>query len=156
MAFQQFPTWPRTAADSEDPYRYQVGFGNHHSTEAIPGALPPHGTNLPQKSRYGLYAELLNGTSFMSTKSTAANVYVGPRQPLPFRALTFLFTDGCTVESQQQPVTRHHRWKRFSMFVVEASQRFSYQADQVDSWSHAFYPRTRMSPSRRFHIRGVL
>ncbi|KAK4683009.1 hypothetical protein QC764_121290 [Podospora pseudoanserina] len=85
MAFQQFPTWPETAADSEDPYRYQVGFGNHHSTEAIPGALPPHGTNLPQKSRYGLYAELLNGTSFMSTKSTAANVWMYRGKPAAAR-----------------------------------------------------------------------
>ena len=57
-----------------DPYRYQLGFGNHHATEAIPGALPSGGTNLPAKVRFGLYAEHLNGTSFISSRETVSNV----------------------------------------------------------------------------------
>lgn len=59
-----------------DPYRYQHGFGNHHATEAFVGALPRNGTNLPQKHPYGLYAEHLNGTSFISSRETVSNVYV--------------------------------------------------------------------------------
>jgi homogentisate 1,2-dioxygenase len=59
-----------------DPYRYQLGFGNHHCSEAVPGALPVDGTNLPQKPRYGLYAEHLNGTSFISSRASVSNVYV--------------------------------------------------------------------------------
>ena len=59
---------------ADDPYRYQFGFGNHHVTEAIPGALPLNGTNLPQKGRYGLYAEHLNGTSFISSRESVSNV----------------------------------------------------------------------------------
>ncbi|MFJ4156278.1 homogentisate 1,2-dioxygenase [Pseudomonas sp. NPDC089752] len=43
--------------------RYQSGFGNEFSSEALPGALP-EGQNSPQKSPYGLYAELFSGTAF--------------------------------------------------------------------------------------------
>lgn len=57
-----------------DPYEYQCGFGNYHVTEAIPGALPPNGSNLPQRGRYGLYAEHLNGTPFISPRHSASNV----------------------------------------------------------------------------------
>jgi homogentisate 1,2-dioxygenase len=42
---------------------YQTGFGNHCSTEALPGALPI-GRNSPQVCPYGLYAEQLSGTAF--------------------------------------------------------------------------------------------
>ncbi|KAK3695631.1 Homogentisate 1,2-dioxygenase [Podospora appendiculata] len=65
----------------DDPYRYQYGFGNHHSTEAIPGALPPNGTSLPQKGRYGLYAEHLNGTSFISSRDSVSNVWMYRERP---------------------------------------------------------------------------
>lgn len=46
---------------------YQTGFGNHHATEALPGALPA-GRNSPQKAPYGLYAELLSGTAFTAPR----------------------------------------------------------------------------------------
>ncbi|MET3999371.1 homogentisate 1,2-dioxygenase [Marinobacterium sp. MBR-109] len=42
---------------------YLSGFGNHFSSEALPGALP-QGQNSPQKAPYGLYAEQLSGTAF--------------------------------------------------------------------------------------------
>lgn len=42
---------------------YMSGFGNHHSTEALPGALP-QGRNSPQRCPYDLYAEQLSGTAF--------------------------------------------------------------------------------------------
>jgi homogentisate 1,2-dioxygenase len=48
-----FTTSPRP----EDPYRYQVGFGNLHATEAIPGTLPAAGRNVPQKCAFDLYSE---------------------------------------------------------------------------------------------------
>lgn len=57
-----------------DPYKYQCGFGNHHSTKAIPGALPPHGSNLPQKCPYGLVAEHISGTSFIASRETVSNL----------------------------------------------------------------------------------
>jgi len=42
---------------------YLQGFGNHHQSEAIPGALPSN-QNSPQHCNLGLYAEQLSGTAF--------------------------------------------------------------------------------------------
>ncbi|MEP7005552.1 MAG: homogentisate 1,2-dioxygenase [Sphingomonas bacterium] len=46
---------------------YMTGFGNHFSTEAIPGALPI-GRNSPQRPPFGLYAEQLSGTAFTAPR----------------------------------------------------------------------------------------
>jgi homogentisate 1,2-dioxygenase len=46
---------------------YFPGFGNHVSTEAVPGALPV-GRNSPQKPPFGLYAEQLSGTAFTAPR----------------------------------------------------------------------------------------
>lgn len=43
------------------------GFGNHHSTEAIAGALPV-GCNSPQRVPFGLYAEQLSETAFTAPR----------------------------------------------------------------------------------------
>jgi homogentisate 1,2-dioxygenase len=43
--------------------RYLCGFGNHHESEALEGALPV-GQNSPQVCPYKLYAEQLSGTAF--------------------------------------------------------------------------------------------
>jgi len=45
-----------------------TGFGNQFSTEAVPGALPV-GRNSPQKTPYGLYAELISGSPFTAPRS---------------------------------------------------------------------------------------
>ncbi|KAH9902944.1 homogentisate 1,2-dioxygenase [Cubamyces lactineus] len=50
-----------------DPYKYQVGFGNRFASEAIPGTLP-HAQNTPQKVKYDLYTEGINGTPFMAPR----------------------------------------------------------------------------------------
>ncbi|MGW0776160.1 homogentisate 1,2-dioxygenase [Streptomyces sp. NPDC002835] len=42
---------------------FSPGFGNEHSSEAEPGALP-HGRNSPQRAPLGLYAEQLSGSAF--------------------------------------------------------------------------------------------
>ncbi|MGG2465142.1 homogentisate 1,2-dioxygenase [Streptomyces sp. RGM 3693] len=42
---------------------YSSGFGNEHSSEAVPGALPL-GRNSPQRAPLGLYAEQLSGSAF--------------------------------------------------------------------------------------------
>ncbi len=44
------------------------GFGNHHATEAVPGALPV-GRNSPQQVPYGLYAEQLSATAFTAPRA---------------------------------------------------------------------------------------
>ncbi|HEX3062859.1 MAG TPA: homogentisate 1,2-dioxygenase [Usitatibacter sp.] len=43
--------------------KYLSGFGAHHETEALEGALPI-GQNSPQQVPFGLYAEQLSGSSF--------------------------------------------------------------------------------------------
>jgi homogentisate 1,2-dioxygenase len=47
--------------------KYQSGFGNHFSSEAIAGALPLD-QNSPLLCPYGLYAEQISGTSFTSPR----------------------------------------------------------------------------------------
>lgn len=46
---------------------YHPGFGNHVSTEAVPGALPI-GRNSPQHVPFGLYTEQLSGTAFTAPR----------------------------------------------------------------------------------------
>ncbi|PJE94878.1 homogentisate 1,2-dioxygenase [Streptomyces carminius] len=47
---------------------YSPGFGNEHSGEAVPGALPV-GRNSPQRAPLGLYAEQLSGTAFTEPRA---------------------------------------------------------------------------------------
>jgi homogentisate 1,2-dioxygenase len=53
----------------EHTERYTPGFGNQHSSEAVPGALPI-GRNSPQRAPLGLYAEQLSGTAFTEPRAT--------------------------------------------------------------------------------------
>lgn len=48
-------------------FKYQIGFDNEFSTEAVPGALPI-GRNSPQKAPLGLYTEQFSGTSFTAPR----------------------------------------------------------------------------------------
>ncbi|KAL0944392.1 homogentisate 1,2-dioxygenase [Colletotrichum truncatum] len=65
-----FSTEPTT----DDPYAYQVGFGNRFSSEAIPGTLP-RSCNVPQKVKYNLYSEQLNGSTFVSSRINLQNAW---------------------------------------------------------------------------------
>ncbi|MFJ1868608.1 homogentisate 1,2-dioxygenase [Streptomyces sp. NPDC088097] len=51
------------ARKTAEALEYLTGFGNEHSSEAVPGALP-HGRNSPQRAPLGLYAEQLSGSAF--------------------------------------------------------------------------------------------
>ncbi|BBF68932.1 homogentisate 1,2-dioxygenase [Sphingomonas bisphenolicum] len=46
---------------------FLTGFGNHHATEAIAGALPV-GRNSPQRVPFGLYAEQFSATAFTAPR----------------------------------------------------------------------------------------
>ncbi|KAI9740605.1 MAG: hypothetical protein M1834_005186 [Cirrosporium novae-zelandiae] len=63
-----------TTPTPEDPYSYQVGFGNRFASEAIPGILP-RAQNTPQKCKYDLYSEQLNGSSFVSSRATLQHAW---------------------------------------------------------------------------------
>lgn len=51
------------AQDCQEDTVHLSGFGNHHSSEAVAGALPPS-QNSPQHCPLGLYAEQLSGSAF--------------------------------------------------------------------------------------------
>lgn len=55
----------RKAAEGLD---HLSGFGNEHSSEAVPGALPL-GRNSPQRAPLGLYAEQLSGSAFTEPRA---------------------------------------------------------------------------------------
>ncbi|KAL2828678.1 homogentisate 1,2-dioxygenase [Aspergillus cavernicola] len=58
----------------EDPYLYQVGFGNRFASEAIPGTLPV-ACNTPQRCKYDLFSEQLNGTPFISSRASCLHAW---------------------------------------------------------------------------------
>ncbi|WP_263262672.1 homogentisate 1,2-dioxygenase [Pseudomonas sp. RIT-PI-S] len=51
------------------------GFGNHFSSEALPGALPL-GHNSPQRPPLGLYAEQFSGTAFTVARAEARRTWL--------------------------------------------------------------------------------
>ncbi|WP_017938762.1 homogentisate 1,2-dioxygenase [Zestomonas thermotolerans] len=55
--------------------RYQSGFNNQFSSEALPGALPI-GQNSPQQVPYGLYAEQISGTAFTVPRAEARRTWL--------------------------------------------------------------------------------
>ncbi len=62
------PAGKQSGREAGDSVAYQPGFGNQFVSEALPGALPI-GRNSPQRPPYGLYAELINGTSFTAPRA---------------------------------------------------------------------------------------
>jgi homogentisate 1,2-dioxygenase len=54
---------------------YQSGFGNHFSSEAMPGGLPV-GQNSPQRHPLGLYAEQFSGTAFTVSRAEARRTWL--------------------------------------------------------------------------------
>ncbi|KAJ3914580.1 homogentisate 1,2-dioxygenase [Lentinula edodes] len=77
------PTTGATAASSfntiprqDDPYQYQVGFGNRFASEAIPGVLP-NGQNMPQKNKYDLYTEGVRCSQCSNSKKNSRLAHQG-------------------------------------------------------------------------------
>ena len=58
--------------NSNQNVKYQCGFGNYHSSEALPDTLPI-GHNNPQVCPRGLYSEQISGTAF--TKDRVSNLF---------------------------------------------------------------------------------
>lgn len=54
---------------------YLAGFGNHHTTEAIPGALPQT-QNSPQQCPMGLFAEQISGSAFTQPRQRNRNSWL--------------------------------------------------------------------------------
>ncbi len=62
---------------------YLTGFGNHHATEAVPGALP-QGRNSPQRVPFGLYAEQLSGAAFTAPRAENRRSWLYRLRPTAF------------------------------------------------------------------------
>jgi homogentisate 1,2-dioxygenase len=60
--------------------RYQSGFGNTFSSEAVAGALPI-GRNSPQRVPKGLYAEVLSGTAFTAPRAENRSTWLYKLRP---------------------------------------------------------------------------
>jgi homogentisate 1,2-dioxygenase len=58
----------------EKDFRYQGGFGNEFSSEAVDGALPEH--NSPQRAPLGLYAEQISGAAFTQPRAVNHRTWV--------------------------------------------------------------------------------
>ena len=103
------------AAPARPTLGYQSGFGNHFSTEALPGALP-NGRNSPQRAPYGLYAELLSGSAFTAPRAENRRTWVYRIRPSaahgPFRRIdNGLIRTGPFAETEPTPAQL--RWNPF-------------------------------------------
>ncbi|KAK9382864.1 homogentisate 1,2-dioxygenase-like protein [Kockiozyma suomiensis] len=73
----QIPTF---GVRANDPYKYLSGMPGEHESEAIPGTLP-RGQNSPRQVRFGLYAEQLTGSAFVSPRSAHKSSWVYRMRP---------------------------------------------------------------------------
>ena len=74
----------------KETLRYQGGFGNSFSSEAVKGALPV-GQNSPQRHPRGLYTEGLSGTAFTAPRAENRSTWLYKLRPsamhAPFRRI---------------------------------------------------------------------
>jgi homogentisate 1,2-dioxygenase len=82
---------------------YLPGFGNHVSTEAVPGALPI-GQNSPQRPAFGLYTEQLSGTAFTAPRTENRRSWLYRMRPT----------------AEHPPYTRYEGAQRFAPGTVDA------------------------------------
>jgi len=106
-------------APVSDALRYQSGFGNQFSSEALPGGLPT-GQNSPQRHPLGLYAEQFSGTAFTVPRAEARRTWLYRIAP------SAAHPRYCRLERQirgqeQGPVTPNRlRWNAFDIPVTPA------------------------------------
>ncbi len=97
-----------------EPLRYQRGFGNQFSSEAMPGGLP-HGQNSPQRHPLGLYAEQFSGTAFTVPRAEARRTWLYRIQPSAAHP-RFQRLERQITGQQQGPVTPNRlRWDAFDI-----------------------------------------
>jgi len=70
----------RAAGAVRADLKYQGGFGNSFSSEAVKGALPV-GQNSPQKPPKGLYPEVLSGTAFTAPRAENRSAWLYRMRP---------------------------------------------------------------------------
>jgi homogentisate 1,2-dioxygenase len=100
-----------TSAAGSRPLRYQSGFANHFSTEALPGALP-HARNSPQRSTYGLYAEQYSGTAFTAPRHSNRRSWLYRIRPAAVHGVFHRIDDGRLMSRfhEVDPSPNQLRW----------------------------------------------
>ncbi|MFJ3486252.1 homogentisate 1,2-dioxygenase [Pseudomonas sp. NPDC090202] len=94
--------------------RYQTGFGNQFSSEAVPGGLPS-GQNSPQRHPLGLYAEQFSGTAFTVPRGEARRTWLYRIQPSAAHP-RFERLPRQLSGQEQGPVTPNRlRWNAFDL-----------------------------------------
>jgi len=77
---------------------YMPGFGNHHATQAVAGALPI-ARNSPQHVPYGLYAEQISGTAFTAPRAENRRSWLYRLRPTAQHAPFVRYDGGALVQS---------------------------------------------------------
>ena len=102
--------------------RYQSGFGNTFSSEAVRGALPI-GRNSPQRAPKGLYAEVLSGSAFTAPRAENQSTWLYRLRPSamhgPYRRIANgLLRSGPFNETETPP--NRLRWDPFPIAAKAA------------------------------------
>lgn len=104
-----------------------VGFGNHHATEAVAGALPV-GRNSPQKVPFGLYAEQLSGTAFTAPRQENRRSWLYRMRPSASHPPFAPYAGGALIRSgpfEEEPASPNRlRWDPLGLPPVTESVDF--------------------------------
>jgi homogentisate 1,2-dioxygenase len=97
--------------------RYQSGFGNTFSSEAVKGALPA-GRNSPQRPPKGLYAEVFSGSAFTAPRAENFSTWLYKLRPSamhgPYRRIKHGLLRSGPFDEVETPPNRL-RWDPFSV-----------------------------------------
>ena len=108
---------------------YMSGFGNEHSCEALPNALPV-GRFSPQKCAYGLYAEKLSSTAFTVPRAQSRRTWLYRIRPSVVQG---------EFRQLDHALFRVRRWVAASRFPTSCAgirfQSRSHRAISLTGWS---------------------
>eukprot|EP01118_Nematostelium_gracile_P008877 TRINITY_DN2965_c0_g1_i1.p1 TRINITY_DN2965_c0_g1~~TRINITY_DN2965_c0_g1_i1.p1 ORF type:complete len:443 (-),score=100.19 TRINITY_DN2965_c0_g1_i1:20-1348(-) len=112
-----------TTPKHQEKYKYQPGFGNHFSSEALPNSLPAD-QNSPQQCPYGLYSEQLSGTAFTVPRANNQRTWFYRIKPsvchLPFKPMDSSVAPLLTNDfSKCVPNPNQLRWKPYTIPTEE-------------------------------------
>lgn len=92
---------------------YLSGFGSHHQTEALPGALPTE-QNSPQQCSYGLYTEQLSGSAFTRPRHLNLHSWLYRKQPSVVHTDFVPYSKTCLSPFAAEQAPNPMRWSAFS------------------------------------------
>lgn len=92
---------------------YLYGFGNHHQTECLKGALPTNQNN-PQICAHQLYAEQLSGSAFTRPRHVNLHTWLYREHPSVVRADYQLFSTQILKPIADQQPPNPMRWSPFA------------------------------------------